>query len=138
MPSQDGDLLACDKNCTVAENVGDFLSWEQEALVTLLGKPDGGLRPITLRSTFRLYSRCRIGIVRQWAARQTTATVNNASGRWVSDSKWLVQARRAIADKSQGLVELQWGLRKAFEHVDIITLVEFCQAGQLSTGTVQA
>jgi hypothetical protein len=61
----------------------------------LIPKRDGGLRPIALfRTLYRLYSRADTHLAKQWASTTASSTTgNNATGRWVGDSTWRIQAR---------------------------------------------
>ena len=63
-----------------AEELGNFGPDETTALIALIDKADGGLRPITLfRTLFRVFSRCRVDCVRKWASDHPDPQINMAA-----------------------------------------------------------
>ena len=95
----------------------------QRATIALIPKSDGGRRPIAVFvSLYRLLSRARAPIIKEWA-RKLPAEINMNSDRQILDANWRLCVRRAIAQVtgSEGLsgwaVDFLADIRKAFETI---------------------
>jgi hypothetical protein len=105
----------------IAELVGDYPIHLRGALVTLIDKTDGGLRPITLfRAVYRLHAKARAPSVRQWARTLRHPAINMAEHRQVLDGTYRLVVRQLLkqeANPKTSLADLLWDLRKAFENI---------------------
>ena len=100
------------------EESGMWPSQEQDLHTRLLAKPQGGYRPIMLfRSLFRVYSRIRSKVVKQWAQGIGMHEINMQPRRWVSDPIWRSLVRREINEDKHGecsvMGEIQWDLKES-------------------------
>ena len=82
---------------TLWERYGQVPKAERQLIVTLIPKPDGGLRPIALfRGAYRVLARVNVGRLQDWAAKLDCCSINTVSGRQVSDTLWRTLADREI------------------------------------------
>ncbi len=104
----------------LAEVWGRYPAQLENKLVKLIGKKDGGLRPIVLfRSLFRVHARARQGEVRKWEQEHAgDAKFNSAPRRRINDDMYRIWLRRCINDEKI-TTEVLWDLKKAFENVDM-------------------
>ncbi len=95
------------------------LAWplqECQVVTVLLGKPDGGLRPIALYCTVaRVLGKVRVPSLRAWAQKCRGEVFSNAGGRRIGDSTRRVQTRTHVANAAYS-AEFVADLREAFEH----------------------
>ena len=72
-----------------SEAIGFVPRSARRIVVALIPKPKGGLRPISIfTSFFRLWSRCRSEYRRQWCSEHDRAYFANATGNGVEDTVW--------------------------------------------------
>jgi hypothetical protein len=98
---------------------------ERQLNVTLIPKPDGGLRPIALfRGAYRVLARVNVKSLQDWASRLDCCSINTVAGRQVSDTLWRTLADRDIEaaeceEASEAFfVEVDQDVTKAYEHGD--------------------
>ena len=110
---------------TIWERYGQVPRQERQLIVTLINKPDGGLRPIALfRAAYRVLARVNVKKLQDWAAKLDCCASNTVAGRQVSDALWRAMADRDIEaaeheDAAEPYsCEVQQNVTKGFDHVD--------------------
>ena len=110
----------------LAEAVGNYPPSMRSALVALIDKADGGLRAITLfRSAYRVHSKLRSKVVKEWAKTKTHPAINMAAGRHVMDATYRMLMRQDGSNATGSpscAADLLWDVRKAFDNVNRATL----------------
>jgi hypothetical protein len=110
----------------MAELVSNYPLHVRGALVPLIDRPDGGLRPTTLfRAVYRLHAQPRASIVRCWARTLHRPAINMAEHRQVLDGTFRLMVRQHTMQRgnsNKAIADLIWDLRKAFENVLRATL----------------
>ncbi len=118
----DSLLQVIARQWTLWERYGQVPVQERQLIVTLINKPDGGLRLIALfRAAYTVLARVKVRRLQDWAAKLDCCAINIVAGRKVSDAFWRAMADRDIEAASQQeameayFCEVQQDVTKAYE-----------------------
>ena len=120
----------------LVEELGAFPDQQVAFLMRLIPKPTSGVRSVALfRSLFRFWGKLRTPILRTWQRQCAQyAAFGMSQGRKASDAVFR-SLTRALLGREQGsfTAELQWDIKKFFDHVCQWTLMEIAVAVQYPT-----